>query len=187
MRTHTLSTRRRWLAVLGGGLLGAITRYLLSAAIQAGLGKGWPYDIFAINLTGAFVLALVTVLADRTTLIGPTRRLFLNVGFLGAYTTFSSLALGDVLLLGQAHWLAATAYLALSIPGGIIMALLGDAAGRWLVKQSHHGAAHKQEWQQSGALPLLQQRDTAVDDAGAAPEELLLVDDANGRKIKHSR
>ncbi len=134
MKTHALSIRRRWLAVLGGGFLGAITRYLLSAAMQAVLGKGWPYDIFIINLTGAFVLALVTTLADTTMLIGPTRRLFINVGFLGAYTTFSSMALGDVLLLGQGRWLAASLYLLLSIPGGIALALLGDTTGRWLVK-----------------------------------------------------
>jgi CrcB protein len=141
MKTHTLSRQRRWLAVLGGGFLGAITRYLLSAAMQTVLGKGWPYDIFVINLTGAFVLALVTALADTTTLIGPTRRLFINVGFLGAYTTFSSMALGDVLLLGQGRWLAASVYLLLSVPGGIALALLGDTAGRWLAKQRRRTAA----------------------------------------------
>jgi fluoride exporter len=155
VKTHTLSTRRRWLAVLGGGFLGAITRYLLSAAMQAVLGKAWPYDIFVINLTGAFVLALVTALADTTTLIGPTRRLFINVGFLGAYTTFSSMALGDVLLLGQGRWLAASLYLLLSIPGGIAMALLGETAWRWLVKKLRRAPALAQTRRRSSApLPV---------------------------------
>src|SRR5437588_9532727 len=107
----SLSARRRLFAVLSGGFCGTITRYLLSMLIQGWLGKSWPYDILFINITGAFILALVTTLADATVLIGPTRRLLINVGFLGAYTTFSSLALGDVLLFTKDQWLLALLYL----------------------------------------------------------------------------
>ena len=84
---NALSLQRRLLAVLGGGFCGTITRYLLSGLIQSYLGKGWPYDILFINLTGAFILSFVTTLAEATLLVGPTRRLFINVGFLAAYTT----------------------------------------------------------------------------------------------------
>ncbi len=80
MRSSALSTRRRFMIVLCGGFLGAMARYLLSGAIQAELGKGWPYDILFINLTGALLLAFVTPLADATLFIGPTRRLFLTLG-----------------------------------------------------------------------------------------------------------
>jgi CrcB protein len=189
MKTHTLSTRRRWLAVLGGGFLGAITRYLLSAAMQASLGKAWPYDIFVINLTGAFVLALVTVLADATTLVGPTRRLFINVGFLGAYTTFSSLALGDVLLLGQAHWLAASIYLVLSIPGGLLLALLGETAGRWFVTLGRRFSARAQARQQrrSAHMPSHRQDIPARAGSGDGAEQALLLNDPEGQEVKHSR
>ena len=80
---HTsLSARRRIIAVLIGGFCGTVTRYLLSLFIQSWLGKSWPYDILLINITGALVLAFVTTLADATFLVGPTRRLFINVGFL---------------------------------------------------------------------------------------------------------
>lgn len=126
----TLSTRRRILAVLGGGFLGTITRYLLSAALQAWLGKNFPFDILIINVTGALALALVTTLADDTFLIGPTRRLFINVGFLGAYTTFSTLALGDVLLSTKHQWLLALVYLVASILGGMVAVWLGDLLGQ---------------------------------------------------------
>src|SRR5476651_604219 len=100
----TLSARRRILAVFAGGFCGTIARVLLSMLVQSRLGNGWPYDILLINLTGAFLIAFFTTLADTTFLIGPTRRLFINVGFLGAYTTFSSLALGDVLQFQKGHW-----------------------------------------------------------------------------------
>ncbi len=138
-----LSLPRRILAVFLGGFLGTITRYLLSLLIQSYLGKGWPYDILLINLTGAFLLALFTTLADAAILIGPTRRLFLNVGFLGAYTTFSSLALGDVLLSSNGQWLPALLYLFFSMAGGIIAIMLGIRSGQWSVKRAKHAFAQK--------------------------------------------
>ena len=122
----TLSARRRILAVFAGGFCGTITRALLSMLIQARFGNGWPYDILLINLTGAFLIAFFTTLADTTFLIGPTRRLFINVGFLGAYTTFSSLALGDMLQFQRGHWLPGLVYLALSMVGGILAIQVGD-------------------------------------------------------------
>jgi CrcB protein len=130
-----LSLSRRLLAVFLGGFLGTITRYLLSQLIQIYLGKGWPYDILLINLTGAFFLALFTTLADAAILIGPTRRLFLNVGLLGAYTTFSSLALGDILLTSNNQWFPAILYLFLSIIGGILAIILGILSGQWSIKK----------------------------------------------------
>lgn len=134
--TKTLTARRRWGAVLAGGLSGTMTRYLLSLLIQSWLGKGWPFDILLINLTGALLLACVTTLADATFLVGPTRRLFINVGFLGAYTTFSSLALGDVLLAAGQHWWLAFLYLACSIFGGMAAVVLGDLLGRAILRAS---------------------------------------------------
>ena len=130
---RTLSTRRRLLAVSCGGFLGTIARYLLSELIQTLLGKAWPIDILFINITGAFLLACITSLADATFLIGPTRRLFINVGFLGAYTTFSSLSLGADLLLRSDQWLPALLYLFLSLLGAIVAVTLGDALGQWLI------------------------------------------------------
>lgn len=133
--SSALSTRRRFLVVLLGGFFGTIARYLLSLFIQGYLGKNWPYDILTINVTGAFLLAFVTTFADAALLIGPTRRLLINVGFLGAYTTFSTFALGDVLLLANGSVLPAFLYLALSLAGGMLAVLLGDVLGQWLIRR----------------------------------------------------
>ena len=130
-----LALSRRILAVFLGGFFGTIARYFLSQLIQSYLGKGWPYDILLINLTGAFLLALFTTLADAAMFIGPTRRLFLNVGFLGAYTTFSSLALGDMLLTSNEQWIPAFLYLFFSITGGILAIMLGILSGQWSIKR----------------------------------------------------
>jgi CrcB protein len=131
--SHTLSLRRRLSTVLCGGFCGTITRYWLSQLIQVYLGKGWPYDIFLINITGALLLAFITTLADATFLIGPTRRLFINVGFLGAYTTFSSFALGDVQLATAGHWFSALSYVIMSLAVGILAVWSGDALGQWVI------------------------------------------------------
>src|SRR5690348_18366623 len=108
---------RRLLAVFCGGFLGTLARYGLSLTIQGALGKGWPFDILFINVTGAFLLAFLTTLADAALFIGLHRRLFFNVGFLGAYTTFSSLALGDVTLFSNQHALLALLYILCSLLG----------------------------------------------------------------------
>jgi fluoride exporter len=130
----SLTARRRFLAVLVGGFCGTITRYGLSMLIQEWLGKGWPYDILFINLSGALLLAFVTTLADATFLVGPTRRLFINVGFLGAYTTFSTLSLGAMLLFSGGKWLPALLYLFLSLTCGMLAVLLGDWLGQHCLK-----------------------------------------------------
>src|SRR5260370_20308624 len=124
--TRSLSARRRIFAVLCGGFFGTITRFVLSTIMQGWLGKGWPYDLLLINVTGTLLLAFVTTLADATFLVGPTRRLFITVGFLGAYTTFSSFALGDDLLVSSGEFLSALLFLALSLTGGVLAVLLRD-------------------------------------------------------------
>jgi len=132
---RTLLFCRRMGAVLAGGFCGTVVRYLFSLFIQGYLGKGWPYDIFIINITGALVLAFVTVLADATFLIGPTRRLLINVGFFGAYTTFSSLALGDVLLFTGGKTFLALLYVFLSLFGGVLAVMLGDWLGQRVIRR----------------------------------------------------
>jgi len=143
---RTLSLRRRVMAVFFGGFFGTLMRYLLSTLIQSWLGKNFPFDILFINITGALILALVTVLADATFLVGPTRRLFINIGFLGAYTTFSSMALGDVLLFAHGSWLLALLYVALSLIGGVLAVLLGDWLGHRIIRTARR--------EKTGKLPV---------------------------------
>lgn len=138
----SLSARRRILAVFCGGFFGTLLRYTISILIQSWVGKGWPFDILFINITGAFVLAFVTTLADITFLVGPTRRLFINVGLLGAYTTFSTMALSDVLLFAGGQWQAALLYIAISLIGGVLAVLGGDWLGQWFISKARRTIPH---------------------------------------------
>ena len=169
----TLSPRRRLLAVFSGGFCGTLVRYALSLFIQSWLGKGWPYDILLINITGALTLAFVTTLADATLLVGPTRRLGINVGFLGAYTTFSSLALGDVLLFANGHWLPALLYLLLSILGGVLAVVCGDWLGHWFIDKAKRPGA-QQRMLRAPSRSLFSQRKTSSDDHLDVQDDVLL-------------
>ena len=146
---QTLSGRRRALAVLCGGFLGTVIRSALSLVIQHWFGKGWPYDILLINLTGALLLGFATTLADATFLFGPTRRLLINTGFLGAYTTFSSLALGDILLFSKGAWIPALLYLIVSLCGGLGAVLAGDWLGHALIARVRHETRVPQAWRET--------------------------------------
>jgi fluoride exporter len=181
----SLSTRRRLAAVLGGGFCGTLTRYGFSTLLQGWLGKGWPSDILLINLTGAFLLAALTALADATFLIGPTRRLFLNVGFLGAYTTFSSLALGDVLLFTGGKWLAALLYLILSFIGGIGAVMIGDWLGHQLVKRARYSGEHAKATRKlTATLTVRHAEEKVISERSQGEEEEVFPSQREGEQKK---
>ena len=81
----------RYLLVLIGGGAGALARYVAASAIMTRFGGRFPLGTLAINVTGSFLIGfLMTMLTERFE-FDPIWRLLLVVGFLGGYTTFSSL------------------------------------------------------------------------------------------------
>jgi CrcB protein len=86
------------LVAVGGGL-GAAARYLAGLWIVARLGAGFPWGTFFVNVTGSFLIGIILVLVEGGEL-PPGARLFLAVGVLGGYTTFSSFSYETLQLLG---------------------------------------------------------------------------------------
>ncbi len=86
------------LLVAAGGALGAAARYLLGGFVQARLGPGFPWGTFFVNVTGSFLIGVVLVLVERDALPSEAR-LFLAVGILGGYTTFSTFSYETLQLL----------------------------------------------------------------------------------------
>lgn len=78
------------LAVGLGGCLGSIARYWLATAMHRQFGHGFPYGTLAVNLLGCFLLGSVIGLVEHRQLFSPGTRLFLTVGVLGGFTTFST-------------------------------------------------------------------------------------------------
>lgn len=129
---------RKVALVLAGGFCGTLARCLISAPLLAlaapilpGSRTGFPYDILLINLSGALAIGLLYGLAEHIRSIAPDVRLALGTGFLGAYTTFSSLAYGGDQLLASGAYLQGLVYLGGSIVLGIALARAGHLlAGR---------------------------------------------------------
>jgi fluoride exporter len=121
-------------AIAIGGALGALARYEVSQWIHSPQDT-FPWATFWTNITGAFVLGLfLTVLIDRF----PARsypRPFFAIGFLGAFTTFSTLAVETVTLVKDGHPALGIAYLVVSIVAGLAVAFAGIAAGRAAVSR----------------------------------------------------
>ena len=108
-----------------GGFLGANARYLLGRAIVDRYGAGFPWGTLAVNLTGAFLIGVIAEWLLLRQEAPESWRLFLVVGVLGGYTTFSSYALEIVALLRDDKLLRAMAYLLVSNVAGIALCFLG--------------------------------------------------------------
>ena len=115
------------LVVFAGGCLGALARYGVALRYPAHDGA-WPAATFAVNMLGAFVLGLLLeALARRGEDRGLHRllRLGLGTGFIGAFTTYSTLAVDADLLVKGEHTALAAVYTLLSVAGGVILSATG--------------------------------------------------------------
>jgi fluoride exporter len=93
-----------WL-ISAGAVLGANARYWLGDWAAQKWGAGFPYGTLIINLSGSLILGFFMTLATERFLIDPRWRLFFAVGFLGAYTTFSTYTYESFNLLSKGQWL----------------------------------------------------------------------------------
>ncbi|MBI1854189.1 MAG: fluoride efflux transporter CrcB [Planctomycetes bacterium] len=114
-----------------GGCLGSLARYLIGDLLSRRLDSGFPWTTWVINVTGSFVLGLLVVLISERTL-DPRWRLFLGIGFCGAYTTFSTFELETQTLVADGQWLRAFGNVVLSVGVGFGALLLGMALGKKL-------------------------------------------------------
>lgn len=117
--------------VAAGGALGALARAALSGVFPVA-GGAYPWTTFAVNLSGAFLLAvLLTLLASRPSTRGWAAAL-LGTGVLGAYTTFATVGLELHLLVADGHVGTAAWYLAATAAGGTLSGGLGVLSVRLL-------------------------------------------------------
>ena len=117
------------LLVMAGGAIGAGARHLIGRAMLATLGPGFPWWTLSINVTGGLLMGLLAGMLLRSSL-SESWRLFLGVGVLGGFTTFSSFSLEAVSLAQRGQALAAGGYVLASVVGSIAALLLGLAVIR---------------------------------------------------------
>jgi fluoride exporter len=115
-----------------GGFLGANARYLLGGWIASRLGVGFPYGTYVINVSGSFILGFFLAFAQDRAWVAPSARLMFAVGFVGAYTTFSTFEYESIRLLQDEQLLLAAVYLIGSIVSGSVAVIAGIALGSWI-------------------------------------------------------
>jgi CrcB protein len=113
-----------------GGFLGANARYLLAGWAARHLGADFPYGTLIINITGSFILGFFLAFIELRPWVHPSARLFFSIGFVGAYTTFSTFTYESMALMERGELLLAGTYLIGSVLAGLIAVFAGMVLGR---------------------------------------------------------
>ena len=109
-----------------GGFTGAIVRYALGLWIGQRWGRSFPMGTFVINVSGSFLIGFLMPLLTERLVLNPQWRLLLVIGFLGAYTTFSTFEYETGALLKDGEWLFASMNIILSVFVGFAALKLGE-------------------------------------------------------------
>ncbi len=116
------------LGLVVAGAAGAVARYLVDRAIQRRAPGDLPVGIAVVNVSGAFVLGLLTGSATHHGLSSAWLTVA-GTGFVGAYTTFSTFAFDTVRLAEHDQWTASVVNVAVSLVVGLAAAAAGLALG----------------------------------------------------------
>lgn len=125
------------LAIALGGSFGAVFRFLVSSGIYQWLGRGFPYGTLVVNIIGSFLLGLLTeALIVQRIAIGYEYRAAILVGFIGAFTTFSTFSLETLYLIEQGSLTKALGNIFISVTACIFAVWLGLLCSRALFSWS---------------------------------------------------
>ena len=119
------------IAIMIGGAMGAAMRYLVSNGIYSLLGREFPYGTLFVNVLGSFLMGLLTVLLIEKGNIDPLIKAAILVGFLGAFTTFSTFSIDTLALINK----GALSYAFLNMIASVIICVSAVWFGIFIAKQ----------------------------------------------------
>lgn len=122
----------RYAMIALGGALGAIARYQVALSIQSRIPSAFPWGTFVVNVTGCFIMGSATGMLSQRIGINQNWRYLVPVGFVGAYTTFSTFELETYRAVTQGTALVGVANVLTSVVVGYVALWLGMAAARLL-------------------------------------------------------
>ena len=118
------------ISVALGGAVGSVARYLINISPLAGVFEKFPFPTFLINIIGSFLIGFFMIVFADKFVVNENIRMAVIVGFLGAFTTFSTFEMEIFGLMREKQLMTAFLYLALSIIVGFAGVLAGVALGR---------------------------------------------------------
>lgn len=113
-----------------GGALGALARYGLGGLVQTRMNAVFPYGTLVVNLCGCLLMGFVMALITDRVIVAPGFRYLVPVGFIGAFTTFSTFELETFRAIEDGAWLIGFANVAASVILGFLALWLGVVAAR---------------------------------------------------------
>jgi CrcB protein len=121
-----------YLLVFVGGGVGATTRYWLQGVVYRFTGAGFPYGTLAVNVLGCFAIGALMAVFEERFVVAPALRVFLSVGVLGGFTTFSSFSYETMTLLRDGSYLLGAANVVASVLTCLAATWLGLIIGKLL-------------------------------------------------------
>ncbi|MFN2453845.1 MAG: fluoride efflux transporter CrcB [Pyrinomonadaceae bacterium] len=131
-----METLTKYLAVAVGSACGGCLRYYMGGSVLARTAAPFPTATFVINITGSFIIGFFLTLATERINISPHLRLAVAVGFVGAYTTFSTFEYETARLVEEKGYVLAALNVILSVLIGFIAVWSGIIAARLLEKRA---------------------------------------------------
>ncbi len=122
----------KYLVIGVGGFIGANARYIVGTWAAQKWGTSFPYGTFIVNISGCFVLGLFSTLTLRYAW-NDNWRLLIGIGFVGAYTTFSTFEYESLQLISEGSLARAAVNVLGSVILGFLAAFLGVAAARLII------------------------------------------------------
>ena len=118
------------LVILLGGGLGALMRFIVSTTINNKLGDSFPYGTLTVNVVGSFLMGFLAIWLIEKMGLDPLWRLAIFVGFLGAFTTFSTFSIDTLNLFEQGQYFKGLLNMLLSVSLSVMAVWLGVVLGK---------------------------------------------------------
>jgi CrcB protein len=123
---------KEFVAVFLGGGAGSALRYWLSGSVYRFVQPTFPYGTLVVNVSGCFFIGFLMAFFEERFVVQPLLRMFLTLGVLGGFTTFSTFSFETIELLRQGSTMSGFLNVLLSLGGCLTATLLGNMLGRLL-------------------------------------------------------
>jgi len=120
----------KFVVVFVGGGIGAAMRYWMDGAVQRWTGSGLPYGTFVVNSLGCLIIGVLMTTLEERFLGNPALRIFLTIGFLGGFTTFSTFSYETVEMIRGAEYFYAAVNVSLTVISCLAATYVGTIIGK---------------------------------------------------------